>query len=308
MPVAAFSRSSRSIRNWSALRRQRAQFVELGVEAVAEHAAVAQQRRRRVDDGALRDARQCRHVRRAWRASSRSSGLSQSRERCRASAARASRPSRNVDRSRGRAERSATRARMRSRSPTPRRISRRPSYRRASISAADRLVARAAARARSRSGRCSQRRSRRAPIGVIVRSRTPSSVCSARPLALRVELEIAPRRRVERDRVVRILDREARDVRQRGFLRFLDVAEQAPAAAIASGMPAQPKPDRSRVPKKRAELARRGFAHRSATVRACAGPAARQRSSARRRLRRPASPPARGARVPRPALRRPRLR
>ena len=43
---------------------------------------------------------------------------------------------------------------------------------------------------------------------------------------MRVEFEIAPRRRVERDRLVRILGGESGQMRQRRFLRLADVAEQ----------------------------------------------------------------------------------
>jgi hypothetical protein len=60
---------------------------------------------------------------------------------------------------------------------TPRAATRRPRFEQGG----HRLVAPRRSTSRSRSGRCSQRRSRRPPIGVTVESSTPSSVCLSSP-------------------------------------------------------------------------------------------------------------------------------
>ena len=98
-------------------------------------------------------------------------------------------PSRSVDRSRGRALRRAMRERMRSRSPTARNRSRRASLLRDSINVATAWW-RSRNVARSRNGRCSQRRNRRPPIGEMVESSTPSRVVRVSP-SMRLSFEVA---------------------------------------------------------------------------------------------------------------------
>src|ERR1700744_565685 len=88
-----------------------------------------------------------------------------------------------------------------------------------------------------RRGRLSQRRIRRAPIGVTVSSSTPSRVCSVRPLGCvsssrlrRVgggEGGVAAGGGVQRDRFAGAFHRHAGKMRQRAFLGFFHVAEQA---------------------------------------------------------------------------------
>ncbi len=79
---------------------------------------------------------------------------------------------------------------------------------------------------RSRSGRCSQRRSSRPPIGVEVRSNTPARVSSWSPRQAFVELQIAAGGRVHDERRIALFGGDRQEMRQRRFLSFAHKAEQ----------------------------------------------------------------------------------
>ena len=221
MPVARASRAPRARpgtgRRWSPSARSSSSSAS---KPCADHAAVAQQQRRRLGDGGAQHG--CGRLVLAefgqQRGEARAVGDPPATRRIAGSSAM---PSRRVDRSRGRAERSATRARMRSRSPSWRSCSRSGSIARSARSGPRSPGGARAARACARSGRCSQRRSRRPPIGVMLRSSTPSRVCSRASRGMAVELEVAARGRIHRHAVVAVLDRDAADVRQRRALRVL---------------------------------------------------------------------------------------
>ena len=100
---------------------------------------------------------------------------------------------------------------------------------------------------RSRSGRCSQRRSNRPPIGVAVRSKTPARVSSAEPAMLSSSSRL---RRVAGS-MISAASRSSVVIDSRcgraDFCVSRTYASKAPAAAMAKGLSAQPKPARSRV-------------------------------------------------------------
>ncbi len=221
--------------------RQRAQFIQLGIEAGADHAAVAQQCGRLFEHGSGEVLRRFGDARRVGRAGRASSGLSQpaSASRSAGAAARPSRKRRQIARPRraqGHAREDAfevadaaqhfaqvlkaalfDQAFDRLIAPTQH------------IAIAQRTVQPATQRARAHWRDCAIEHAEQGVFGASAR--------------MRVEFEIAPRRRVERDRFVRILDRQPGQMRQRRLSAFPrrnpadSPRQRSPAACSRSHIP-----------------------------------------------------------------------
>ena len=283
----------------------RLQLVELGVVAGGDDAAVAQDRRRLLDDRAhqqrvnvgIRAGAACARSQQRRRVDDRRAG---------AAAPAGARVRRAVAQDRADAPIfSATRARPRSTSPT---------------CAADRAAARAVRLSisvpiacrrsstvrRSRSGRCSQRRNSRPPIAVAVRSSTAATVQSGRSARL---VSSSRLRRVAASSSTaspRSSVRRPRRCGNEAFCVSRTYCSRQPAAATASARSAQPKPDRSRVCELLAQRARRGLQvevprRTLAGERGCAG--GQLRLLGDEQLRRPQSLDFARAALRRPALR-----
>ena len=250
MPVRARSRASSVDQERAAVVVDRAQLVELGVEAGRDHAAVAHLRRGLRRDRAREQRTPTADRRRARARASRRAAPSTSASAARDARAARRSVSRSPARSRGRAvrKRDARRdpldvgGRGAARRERPARARRRRATRRSAS-------CRAAAAPASRSGCVSQWRSRRLPAAVAHSSSSESSVGADSPRERRGDLEVAPRRRIEREILARASRRRAcARARARPAASRARSASSAPAAPTASGASSMPKAARSSVP------------------------------------------------------------
>ena len=257
-----------------------AQLVELGVVALGDHAAVAHLRgrlRRRwraravpaIADRQSRSPRERRDERGVER-----------RDRLRASSGSSASVSRRPARSRGR----ALRARCARRCARCRRCGAVARRARGRVAGSPRSASTASCRARrrtcERSGCSSQWRSSRLPAALAHSSSSDSSVGAGSPAQRLRDLEVAPRRGVERDELAGRFDVQRADVGERGLLRRARVLDQRAGGAHApAARSATPKPARSSVPKLPRQRAL-AAAPRRIAMRAAHASAGRARASA----------------------------
>ena len=232
MPVRSRSRASSSTRNAPQSVVDRAQLVELGVEAGGDHAAVAHLRRGLGRDGAREQRVPLRRRRRAPARASRTSGASRSASAARSagSAASVSRKPGEIARARGAQARCAPRCARRRRCGAGASRERRGTPRRREQVRRSRRAARQRA-SRRRSGCVSQWRSSRLPAAVAHASSSDSSVGAGSPLSVAV---ISRLRRVAGSSARYSPGRSTASVahvRERGLLRRARVATQRAGGA-----------------------------------------------------------------------------
>ena len=305
MPVRARSRRSSSSRNSSVLVAMRAQLVEFGIVAGGDHIAFAQEVRRFAAMAASSIAARGVIGRRvAQRASS---GESQAASAARSGGQGRQRVAQLREVARPRAAQRDTRedafhiadareaaAHGVEAAPSPARRPH-PSAARSSGAVTQRAV-QPAAQQRARPSRWRRCRAR------------ASSVAARRCREARVELEVAPCRRIERSALAALLHLQRADVGSGGLLRVAHVLQQRAGRADAERQPSAPKPPGRACRTARSAGARRSRARNArAARRRCAAADARQRLAAAA-LRRAAVPPAAGARARRRASRPPSSR